>query len=157
MRAASVKYWSYLAAKLIVVAGLAYWLHHTVQFAFPIPPKNRYGIRPSLFLQDMNFTFAIMAVWMVAIGFFALVIWDQRRRCRTCLRRLRMPITLGSWSNMLIFGRPQTAWICPYGHGTLTRDDFQIDVELSAFNAPSWEPHGDDIWKELESYSSTEK
>jgi hypothetical protein len=152
-----MKYWSYLAAKLALATGLALWLHHVVQYSFPIPPKNRYGFRPSLFLQDMNFTFAILAVWMVATGLFALVIWDQRRRCRTCLRRLRMPISLGSWSNMLIFGRPQTAWICPYGHGTLKRDDVQLDVQLAAFSQTSWEPHGDDIWKELESYSSTEK
>lgn len=156
MRETSVKYWSYLVAKLILTIGFASWLHHTVQYSFPIPPKNRYGFRPSLFMQDMNFTVAIFAVWMVATGLLALVIWDQRRRCRTCLRRLRMPITLGSWSNMLILGRPQTAWICPYGHGTLKRDDFHLDVQMSAFNPSSWEPHGDDIWKELES-SSTEK
>ncbi len=152
-----MKYWSYLAAKLMAAVALAFWLHRCVQFAFPIPPKNRYGYRPSLFLQDMGFTFAILGVWLVATGLFALVIWDQRRRCRTCLRRLRMPITLGSWSNMMMFGRPQTAWICPYGHGTLKRDDVQLDVQLGAFSTSSWEPHGDDIWKELESCGSREK
>lgn len=152
-----MKYWSYLALKLAAAASVAYWLNHRVQLLFPIPPKNRYGVRPSLFLQDMGFTFALIAVWMLAVGLFALVIWDQRRRCRNCLRRLRMPITLGSWSNMLIFGPPQTAWICPYGHGTLKRDDVQLDVQLSAFSSSSWEPHGDDIWKELESCGSSEK
>ncbi len=151
-----MKYWSYLGAKLIAVMGFAYWLQNRVQFSFPIPPKNRYGFRPALFMQDMGFTFALVAVWLLATGLFALVIWDQRRRCRTCLRRLRMPVSLGSWSNMLIFGPPQTVWICPYGHGTLTRDDVQLDAQLGSFST-SWEPHGDDIWKELESYSSTEK
>ena len=46
-------------------------------------------------------------------------IWDQRYRCRVCLRRLRMPVETGSWSRMLQFGRPRIEYICPYGHGTL--------------------------------------
>jgi hypothetical protein len=145
-----MKYWSYFAAKVLVASGVTYWLHHAVQFAFPVPPHTRYGPPPPMFLNDMAFTFSILLVWLVATGIFYLAIWDQRRRCRTCLRRLRMPIAIGSWSNILIFGRPKTQWICPYGHGTLKVDELHLDGK----EPPDWEPH-EDMWKELESLSST--
>ena len=59
-------------------------------------------------------------------GVLYLIIWDQRYRCRVCLRRLRMPIETGSWGRMLQFGRPRIEYICPYGHGTLKEDELQI-------------------------------
>jgi hypothetical protein len=145
-----MKYWSYFAAKVLVASAIVYWLQHSVQFAFPVPPRNRYGPPPPMFLNDMAFTFSILLVWLAATGIFHLVVWDQRRRCRTCLRRLRMPIAIGSWSNILIFGRPKTQWICPYGHGTLKVDA----LHLTGKEPPDWEAH-DDMWKELESLGST--
>jgi len=149
----SVRYWLYLGAKLSLAAVISFALQYVVQHSFPIPPPNRYGVRPNLFLGDMGFTFAIFAVWLIAAGLFSLAIIDQRRRCRVCLRRLRMPVASGSWGNMLTIGRPQTSWICPYGHGTLTLDDLQI----TGRDAGDWEPHGEDIWKELESASSRDR
>jgi hypothetical protein len=74
-----------------------------------------------------------------------LVIWDQRYRCRVCLRKLRMPVETGSWSRMLQFGRPRIEYICPYGHGTLREEELQI----SGLQNPEWTPHSDDIWEEL--------
>ena len=66
-----------------------------------------------------------------------LIIWDQRYRCRVCLRRLRMPIETGSWSRMLQFGRPRIEYICPYGHGTLKEDELQISgLAESGVDAP---------------------
>jgi hypothetical protein len=149
----SVKYWLYLGAKLAVAGALSYGLQRGVQHSFPVPPPNRYSLHPPMFLQDMGFTFAIFAVWLVGAALFTVALVDQRRRCRVCLRRLRMPVATGSWGNMLTFGRPQTSWICPYGHGTLTLDDLQI----TGLDPGDWEPHGDDIWKELESTNSRER
>ena len=51
----------------------------------------------------------------------------------------------GSWSRILLFGRPQIEYICPYGHGTLREDDLHI----SGMSAAEWTPHSDDIWAEL--------
>ena len=86
-------------------------------------------------------------------GLLFATIWDQRRRCRTCLRRLIMPIQRGSWGSMVVFGRPQTEWICPFGHGTLSIEELQITGRQS----PDWQPHDDNIWKELESYDQAQK
>jgi hypothetical protein len=85
---------------------------------------------------------------LLFLGFCAalyLSIWDQRYRCRVCLRRLRMPVETGSWSRMLQFGRPRIEYICPYGHGTLKEHEFQI----SGLENPEWTPHSDDMWEEL--------
>jgi hypothetical protein len=57
-------------------------------------------------------------------------------------------VASGSWGNMVIFGRPRTQWICAYGHGTLSIEELQI----TGRQPPDWQPHDDDIWKELESY-----
>jgi hypothetical protein len=79
------------------------------------------------------------------------IAWDQRYRCRTCLRRLRMPMATGSWKNMMFLGQPRTEYICVYGHGTLKVPELQLTGEPS-----DWQPH-DDIWKELESLEAGKK
>ena len=146
-----MKYWIYLAAKLAALAGVVLGLHFAVSYAFPPPPPTRYGRGLPLFLHDMAFTFAVWGVWLVGAGLLSLAIRDQRRRCRTCLRRLIMPVATGSWGNILRLGRPATEWICPYGHGTLRINELQITGK----EAPDWHAHDDDIWKELESYYQT--
>jgi hypothetical protein len=51
----------------------------------------------------------------------------------------------GAWSRILLFGRPQIEYICPYGHGTLREDDLHI----SGLSAAEWTPNSDDMWAEL--------
>ncbi|HEY1947046.1 MAG TPA: hypothetical protein VGG97_08575 [Bryobacteraceae bacterium] len=143
-----VKYWLYLAAKLLLGAGV--WLGlQAVLYRYPLPPPplEKFGKPPALFLHDMLFTFLVIAHYMVGAGIVFAIIWDQKRRCRACLRKLIMPLSTGSWGNMVTFGRPRTEWICPYGHGTLSIEELQITGRQAA----DWQPHDDNIWKELES------
>ena len=42
---------------------------------------------------------------------------DQRRRCPVCLRRLTMPVTIGSWGS--VFEPAVTELLCDDGHGAL--------------------------------------
>jgi hypothetical protein len=93
----------------------------------------------------------MLVFWLFAVALGWLIVWDQRYRCRTCLRRLRMPIQTGSWTNVLL-GPPRTEYICPYGHGTLKIAELQI----TGHQPPDWQPH-DDIWKELFSLEETKK
>jgi len=146
----AMKYWLYLLAKLAIVAGAMFGMGLALVGLYPSPPPPlaRFGPPPPLFLHDMGFTFTLLGIWIVGVGLVWLALWDQRRRCRTCLRRLIMPVARGSWGNMVIFGRPTTEVICPYGHGTLSIQELQI----TGRQLPDWQPHDDDIWKELESY-----
>jgi hypothetical protein len=147
-----MKYWAYLAGKLALVLGVTFALQVAILNVFPAP-VTRFGKVQGAFLYDMPFTFAIFGAWLIGSGLLSLAIRDQRRRCRTCLRRLIMPLASGSWGNILRLGRPKTEWICPFGHGTLRIDELQ----LTGKENPDWQPHDGDIWKELESYHQSRK
>lgn len=150
-----MKYWLYLIAKLAIALGALYGIQTALDKMYPEPPMPlaRFGPPQPLFLHDMLFTFAVFGVWLIGAGLFWIILWDQRRRCRTCLRRLIMPVKTGSWGHMVIFGRPKTEIICPYGHGTLSIEELQI----TGRQLPDWQPHDGNIWKELESYSQAPK
>ena len=77
-------------------------------------------------------------VWLLGSA-LALLRWgrDVEARCRTCFRRLRLPVEEGEWGAILI--RPKSVEsICPWGHGHLVVD------RLSA----RWTFSGD-YWQEL--------
>ncbi len=150
-----MKYWLLLVAKLAVWFGAMYGLQTGVEHLFPVPPPPlpKFGRPQVMFMHDMPFTFAIFAVWLVGAGLFGVILWDHRRRCRTCLRKLIMPIATGSWGHMVTFGRPKTELICPFGHGTLSIEELQI----TGRHTPDWQPHDENIWKELESYYQARK
>jgi hypothetical protein len=150
-----MKYWLYLLAKFVLAAGALYGLQTALIDFYPQPPPPlpRFGPPQPLFLHDMLFTFLTLGVWLIGAGLLFVIFCDQRRRCRTCLHRLIMPLRKGSWGNMVTAGRPQTEWICPFGHGTLSIEELQITGRQS----PDWQPHEDDIWKELESYYQVRK
>ena len=143
-----MRYWGWLTAKLAIAALFMYGLFRAIQSAFPRRDVIFYS-QQDLFAHDLWYTTAMMVFWLIGAGILYVIVWDQRTRCRTCLRRLRMPIARGSWANMLLFGRPQTEYICVYGHGTL----HVPQVELTGPERPDWEPHKD-MWKELESLES---
>ena len=137
-----MRYWAYFVAKLLVAGAFFLVLRKLIAvFLFP----------HAIFTHDLNYTFAMLAVALGAAGVFWLIVWDQRYRCRTCLRRLRMPVPKGSWTHVLLIGTPRTEYICPYGHGTLKVDELQITGQ-----SPAWQPH-EDIWTELRSLEESKK
>jgi hypothetical protein len=139
-----MRYWGYFAAKLAVAAASLYALIALLNWFWPSEP-NFFTYIPPRFGYDLGYTLAVLVWFLLCTGAVYLIIWDQRYRCRVCLRRLRMPVQTGSWSRMLQFGRPRIEYICPYGHGTLTEEELQI----SGLANPEWIPHSDDIWEEL--------
>jgi hypothetical protein len=144
-----MKYWSYLAAKLVVACAFLYGLRRILAYVLPAPKPLFMVADP--FGHDLGYTFVMLLCWLVAVGLFWLVIFDQRYRCRTCLRKLRMPILTGDWTHILL-GRPRTEYICPFGHGTLKVDEAQI----TGHQQRDWQPH-EDIWKELVSLDDSNK
>jgi hypothetical protein len=130
-----VRFWGFLLLKLVGAAlGSAGALWFLNLFW---PPTTTLS-------QDLTYT-TLAGVWFLfSYGLFYLAFWDQRYRCRTCLRKLRMPIETGSWGYMLQLGRPRIEYICPYGHGKLNVEELQISGKVQ----PEWTEHGD-MWAEL--------
>ena len=147
-----MKYWLCLAVKLVARAGVVVALQFVLSLFYVSPEPPLTGLDPEqpLFLGEMPFTFLTLGIWLIGAGLFFVVVWDQKRRCRSCLRRLIMPVATGSWGHVVFFGQPRTEWICPYGHGTLSIAELQI----SGRETPDWQPHDENIWKELESYEA---
>lgn len=71
---------------------------------------------------------------------FAWSFDDQRRRCPVCLRRLTMPVTIGSWGSM--FEPAITELLCGDGHGALALFEGQPG-QLDRWTAL------DDSWRDL--------
>jgi hypothetical protein len=143
-----VKYWSYFAVKLALAAGImrAVW-----QLMFLLLPEPETFLRQkvSRFPQDLSWTTAFLLWWLLSIALIFLVVWDQRRRCRECLRLLRMPVEHGNWGLALLFAPPRMERICPFGHGTLE----EPEVHVSSTQGAEWRRHGD-MWEELDELES---
>lgn len=140
-----MRYWAYFAAKIFAAAAPLYGLLALLATLFPQKPKDA----PDLWAletgnQALLGNLALLGWFLLCSGALYLIIWDQRRRCRVCLRRLRMPVEIGSWSRMLQFGRPRIEYICPYGHGTLKEEELQISGRQTA----EWN-QSDDLWEDL--------
>jgi len=139
-----MRYWAYFAGKLAAIAGVSWGLYAMLYRFWPAQQQFVYNY-PARFGHDLGFTLALGALFLICSGMVYAAVWDQRYRCRTCLRRLRMPIETGSWSRMLQFGRPEIEYICTYGHGRLN----VAEVQISGAENPEWTPQTDDIWTEL--------
>jgi hypothetical protein len=143
-----MRYWAYLAAKVIatcaVFGALIALLNHWWPPERQIIAHGYVYVSPR-FGYSLGYTFATLILFLLFDAALYFVWWDQRYRCRTCLRRLRMPVETGSWSQMLQLGRPRIEYICPYGHGTLKQDELQISGRENA----EWKQNSDDIWEEL--------
>jgi hypothetical protein len=103
--------------------------------------------------QYLAINLALMVWFLFGAGMLYLIVYDQRYRCRVCLRRLRMPVETGSRGFMLQFGRPRIEYICPYGHGTLKQEEFQT----SGLENPEWTAHSGDMWDELYAASKQDR
>src|SRR5947209_16083033 len=97
-----MKYWGYLAGKLLVAAGIAYGLRVALKAWMPQPEPVVLDIRPEPFATDLTYTFVMLLYFLICIAMLWVIVLDQRFRCRTCLRRLRMPVSTGSWKNALL-------------------------------------------------------
>ena len=145
-----MRYWAYLVGKVAVAAAPLYGLWLLIGREFPAIPhkKDDYDALVAPLAKGGQYLLCdlcILGWFLLCAGVLYLIIWDQRRRCRVCLRQLRMPIETGSRSYMLQLGRPAIESICPYGHGTLKEDELQI----TGRDTPEWKAHSDDIWDEL--------
>src|SRR5881227_3411654 len=130
-----MRYWGWFAAKLTVAVAGTSALLKQISRAFPpetdkLAPLN-HGM--SFLLCDL----ALLLCFLLFAGTLYLSIRDQRDQFRTFVRRLSMPIATGSSSRILLLGRPQIEYICPFVRGTLREDDLHI----SGSSIAKWTPH----------------
>jgi len=138
-----MKYWAWFTGKLTLAAIVFRGLLALILTEFP--PETDELAPLGKGARFLACDLALMLWFLLFAGTVYLIVRDQRYRCRVCLRKLRMPIETGSWSRILLFGRPRIEYICPYGHGTLKEDELQY----SGLANPEWTPNSDDIWAEL--------
>jgi hypothetical protein len=106
-----LRYWSYFLAKtsagLISAAALGLLL---------LDPQDR--IAAGGWWERISELVALWTTLSLCCGAMYWSLVDQQSRCRHCLRRLWMPVTIGSWASLVI-NRPGTDYVCPLGHGKL--------------------------------------
>ena len=147
-----MRYWGILAAKLVVAAASLSAVWYGMHSIYT-PPAHIVRFNHPPFLHDLKWTAMVFLFFLLVQGILFLIVWDQRYRCRTCGRRLRMPVLTGRYAQMLLYGQPKLEYICTYGHGTLKVPELHISG-----NQPSdWQKNDDDIWKELYSYDEPRK
>jgi hypothetical protein len=112
------RYWLYLISKL----GAVMWIVPLVWI------EGNAALRAHLAVRTLSLLFGWLAWTLAFLGAFGCaIVWvftDQRRRCPECLRRLALPVTLGSWAS--IFDPVTTEMLCDEGHGSLCMDESEI-------------------------------
>jgi hypothetical protein len=144
-----MKYWLFLSAKIALAAALFLGIWLAMEALLPDPAMID-DVKLRRFGQDLTWTAAIFGYFLAAAGTLYVIVLDQRYRCRSCLRRLRMPVNSGAWDSMLRIGTPQVEYICPFGHGTL---NIKL-VHFAGREGDDWREHDDNIWRELEGLST---
>src|SRR4051794_10240663 len=96
-----MKYWGLLAAKLAIILAIAGALWWNLYVFIPLSyTMHRFQMSP--FGTDLGYTTVMMGLWLLAVGSVYWAVRDQRLRCRTCARRLRMPVSSGGWNHILM-------------------------------------------------------
>ena len=112
--------WSYVSFLLVKTVSLsavllALWIEGGAAFRACLPAGA-----PRVLVGGL-----ILAIVFIA-AFDWAVVWnlaDQQHRCPVCLRRLVMPVRIGSWAS--VFEPVTTEWICEAGHGSLCVDEIE--------------------------------
>src|SRR6266542_141220 len=83
-----MKYWAYFISKLLAAACIASLLWAGLVWLVPESPATLYYrevYKQARFAHDLPWTFALLIYSLLCAGLVYLSIWDQRRRCRTCM------------------------------------------------------------------------
>jgi hypothetical protein len=120
LRGRGWRYWAFLALKAIsvVTIGPLMWIEVGTM------ARHLFTAMPGRGLAGL----ASVILLIVAMG--RAMIWcvaDQRRRCRTCLRRMVLPVSVGSWASQ--FEPSATEMLCEQGHGALALSDAETNVQ----------------------------
>ena len=112
-------YGRFLAIKALsaVALPLLAWMEAGAAIHAGLPPL---ALGTSLVRIVLALLFLVACVWGLRWSFA-----DQRRRCPVCLRRLAMPVRVGSTAS--VFDPALTELVCPKGHGALALPESETD------------------------------
>ncbi|HEV2116347.1 MAG TPA: ABC transporter permease [Terriglobales bacterium] len=85
-------------------------------------------------VQPMSNVVSMWVFLVLAIGALSWAIYDQRRRCRVCLRRLGLSVHVGCPGYTLLDCWGATELVCARGHGSL----YMPDSEASWMEGDQW-------------------
>jgi hypothetical protein len=128
------RYWSFFALKAlgVMVLAPAVWI------------EGGAWIRAQIGHEGVRVLLGGVGLGIVFIGVFASsFVWivdDQRRRCPICVRRLALPVTIGTWAS--VFEPVATELMCEEGHGSLCLPE-------AGRGEPDRWTEMDESWKEL--------
>ena len=86
------------------------------------------------------------SIWLflpLAIAALSWSVRDQQRRCRTCLRRLELPVEIGRPGSVLL-NWAGTEMVCSEGHGVL----YLADSPANSLDRDHWSKL-DKSWESL--------
>ena len=112
------RYWAFLALKTLgaMLAVCLVWIEGGAALRSVMPTE---GLR--VVVGAIGFCLFFVALFCRAVRWSFT---DQRNRCPVCLRRLAMPVAVGSWASVL--DPPATELLCSEGHGALCRAETGI-------------------------------
>jgi hypothetical protein len=145
---AKISFVSILLAGALVTLAIAYLCLRTgkmklyvwARIAFVLFAVTVVNLAAFRAINNISWAFSILQFWVyLSLCAFAVfyVQRDQRSRCPTCQQRLRMPVSIGSWSS-LILDRPTTEYVCPKGHGALVVSEALHDPDHWTVFDESW-------------------
>ena len=113
------RYWPFLAAKtvLAIAIPLLLWMESGAFFRTFQPALGAGAFLGRIAAGLLFLVTCVRGLWWC----FA----DQRRRCPVCLRRLAIPVSMGSPAS--IFDPVLTELLCPKGHGALSLPEDETD------------------------------
>ena len=130
-----LRWWAFFLAKSAALTGAAYFLAWIVVHQFV-----------SAMLGTIYPLADEVAVWTFLPLAVVVLLWsmaDQQKRCRTCLRRLVMPIDIGRPGSVLL-NFAGTEMVCSEGHGIL----YMPESDASSLERDRWSTL-DDSWSDL--------
>ncbi len=124
------RYWTFFALQCALVLTFVplVWIESGAALRACFPHHE--GLRA---LSTLLLTLAYLPSLAAAL---AWVLADQRARCPVCLRRLELPVSVGSWSS--VFDPSATEFLCDRGHGALLLPDSSAGAERWTRLDQSW-------------------
>jgi hypothetical protein len=120
------RWWGFFAAKAFLLL--------LASFVAALELTRHLSVLLTGAVQPMSNVISMWVFLVLAIGALSWTIYDQRRRCRVCLRRLGLSVQVGCPGYTLLDCWAATELVCPEGHGIL----YMPESESSWLEGDQW-------------------